>query len=431
MSDIFNEYCKIMEEQGHIRKDAQESKALTRVEKETSEDYREKIKALYGLDIKLNDSNKDIIEQAHPETVVIAPSYDKMNGVVENIQERSNVMKGISQKPVNGNLTGHKYAKKELLDELIRLGFDLDNQGEEGLAKEATSAAVQISEYKEESIKKEAFLGALLSGVGAVLKNPWFWKGIGVASMWGPVKKNLIGYIELGPEKDCERAVDALENLLGKVEGSDKALCRKYVAAFKMYLKETKQTKSIMETATIDQDVSKIESSADILAAKTKIKGTQKQIDIANKYLETSKKVVEAIGSRLEVKELVGIDINKVVPNIQNMKVQTEEKDWTDVVGDIWDASVVSFFTGGETDNDPKTHAVNALLALKGSIKDMLIKHKSDNSKAASKSQEEAKSAFDQFQEFAQQTTQSAGNAASSATETVTETASNIGKYFQ
>jgi len=148
-NEVFNNYVKIALEKGLIKKSEEKEPA------NTNKDYAETVKALYGLDIKLNDSDKDIIEQAHPEKVIIAPSYDRVNGLVENVRERQDIMVGIVNKRPNGNLTMHRYAEcyKDLLNELVALGFRMQNEGKNDLMKLADSCSVKLNEKVEKLVK--------------------------------------------------------------------------------------------------------------------------------------------------------------------------------------------------------------------------------------------------------------------------------------
>lgn len=382
MSDVFDEYCRIMEEKGHIRKDAQESKSPTRVEKETSEDYREKIKALYGLDIKLNDSNKSIIEQAHPETVVVAPAYDRMNAVVENIQERHNVMTGIALKPNNGNLTQHRYAKKQLLDELIRLGFNLDNEGEEELAKQATIIAAEFAE--EKPIKKEA--AAITTAIAL---------GIGAVAAWGFVKNNFLGYVDQGVKRDTERAIGALNDMMDSVDGADKAKLERFVLAFERFKDESDKAFEILSRSGIKADP-KLETSEDILKAKNQIVGTKKEIAFARKYLKMAAFVADAIGTLNPVAGIFGeASENDILPTLNRMKIVPKEveSDWWQMTKSIWNNTVGGVTGGG----DVKSHALNSVGSVRDSIIAMIQSYKVDSSDATSEAKKKAISVMDAF----------------------------------
>lgn len=135
--DIFNEYAKIAVETGLV-KVAKEDSSISKKSKNTRLDYSssEAIQALYGIKPDGNESanyEKNIAQYAHPNSVVVAPAHDKINGLVENINERQNIMLNIVNDPANGNLNQRKYAKSELVQALVRVANDMDNKDEEEL----------------------------------------------------------------------------------------------------------------------------------------------------------------------------------------------------------------------------------------------------------------------------------------------------------
>lgn len=142
-SEVFENYVKISEEQGIITKEAQEkSKTNPRFDSQTLSD----IEILYGVKAKGED-DKHILDQAHPDTVVISPAHDKMNGVVENLQERHNVMVDIATKPNRGIHTHNIYAKayNDLLNELVKTAFLLDRESEEQLMNLADECSNKLT----------------------------------------------------------------------------------------------------------------------------------------------------------------------------------------------------------------------------------------------------------------------------------------------
>lgn len=138
-SEIFENYASSMKDQGLI---AEADYADARV----GSDDISTIEALYGL--KPNEEDKKhIVDRAHPDVAVVSPAYDRMNGVVENLNERHNMMAYIALKEPNGNLTQHRYvtAKKELVDELVRVGFTLDSSDEHVLMSLADSCSERLT----------------------------------------------------------------------------------------------------------------------------------------------------------------------------------------------------------------------------------------------------------------------------------------------
>jgi hypothetical protein len=169
-SDIFEDFIKIAEEKGLISKDAPE-KAKKILEDDPRWDSLDisAIEALYGVkpDVpKEQEYKKNIMEIAHPNSLVISPSYDKLNGLVENNMERQNIMLNIVNKPTNGLLTQHKWASKELLLTLVRVANDLDNKDQNDLRVLADVCLDQITEKKK--IVKQAFW-PLAGAIGATI----------------------------------------------------------------------------------------------------------------------------------------------------------------------------------------------------------------------------------------------------------------------
>jgi hypothetical protein len=130
-SDIFDSYAKLALEKGLI-KEASSDDIKKKLEENPRMDSLDisAIEALYGVKPKLPkdmEYDKNISEIAHPNSVVVSPAHDKINGLVENINERQNILLHIVNKDNNGQLVQKKLAEKNLVLELVRLGNDLDN----------------------------------------------------------------------------------------------------------------------------------------------------------------------------------------------------------------------------------------------------------------------------------------------------------------
>lgn len=166
-SDVFDLYVKIAEEAGLVSLADDETPSQPEKPKESAKLKRYKkspyprvgsddistIEALYG--VKPDNSVKyefNIMEAAHPKPVVIAPSYDRIDALVENEIERQNININMVSKPTDGvsTLDNHKYAKKNLVLQLVRLANDLDNAGHEELATLADSCIQKFSEKKSQ-----------------------------------------------------------------------------------------------------------------------------------------------------------------------------------------------------------------------------------------------------------------------------------------
>jgi len=126
--DVFNEYAKIAIEIGLVKIASEKSDKSKSKKQNRNSDA---IQALYGIKPDANSSieyEKNIAEYAHPNSVVVSPAHDKINGLVENINERQNIILNIVNDPANGHLNQRKYAQNELVSSLIRVANDIDNR---------------------------------------------------------------------------------------------------------------------------------------------------------------------------------------------------------------------------------------------------------------------------------------------------------------
>lgn len=165
-SEIFDSFVKIAQEKGLVNDSKSSKKKLEETGRAGSDDIST-IEALYG--VKPNapsgaEYKKNIMEAAHPNSVVVSPSYDKLNGLVENNNERQNILLHIVNKPVNGHITHHKYAQKELILSLVRVGNDLDNHDQDKLRALADHCLLQSSDRFE----KKGAAALPIAGVAAV-----------------------------------------------------------------------------------------------------------------------------------------------------------------------------------------------------------------------------------------------------------------------
>jgi hypothetical protein len=160
-SDVLNNFIKIAQEKGLISDKAPE-KAKQILEKTRRADSLSvaDIEKLYGIKPDMAKDNKydrNIVEDAHPESYVASNAHDKLNGLVENINQRQNIILHILDKTPNGHLTQHKYAEKDLILSLVRIGNDLDNKNKENLRVLADACLMQVSK----PMKKEGAWGLL------------------------------------------------------------------------------------------------------------------------------------------------------------------------------------------------------------------------------------------------------------------------------
>lgn len=71
---------------------------------------------------------KNIIEEAHPEKAIVQDSYDSIQGLVENENERQNIIINIlQQKHENAQLINKKYSETQLLLSLLKVANKSNN----------------------------------------------------------------------------------------------------------------------------------------------------------------------------------------------------------------------------------------------------------------------------------------------------------------
>lgn len=86
------------------------------------------IQDLYDIPKKYNDKEfkKNLVEVAHPEPAVLFQAYDKMNGLIENVNERQNIISNILDKKTEDGERTKKYATQLLTLNLIKIANDAD-----------------------------------------------------------------------------------------------------------------------------------------------------------------------------------------------------------------------------------------------------------------------------------------------------------------
>jgi hypothetical protein len=131
-SPIFNEYARIAQEQGLISK---------------AEVDKDKVGSSLTWEAYDFKQEEDLLDKAHPETVVLFDAYDPMNGIVENLKERSKIMKYIALKTPRMIQTNTIYlnAREDLFNETIKLALFLDSQNDVQLAQLADSCTEQLT----------------------------------------------------------------------------------------------------------------------------------------------------------------------------------------------------------------------------------------------------------------------------------------------
>lgn len=186
-SDIMDEYGKIALRQGLIKEaKSEESKEMKKYKNDSysraGSDTTKIIENLYNVvpdKPKSQQYEHNIMEIAHPNKVILFNAHDKINGLFENNIERQRIIINLTQKPVNGHLTQHKYAQIDLAKSLMQIANDMDNRGDKEISKLADTCIAQLE--KEAIAPLVIAIGAgIAAGAGLVyLKNHSDFKDIG------------------------------------------------------------------------------------------------------------------------------------------------------------------------------------------------------------------------------------------------------------
>jgi hypothetical protein len=194
-SEIFNEFVKIALKKGIISNaQAEHTEQNTKSPRWDSYDFSA-IEALYGVkpdSPKEMEYKNNIAEVAHPNPMVISPSNDKLNGLVENVNEAQNILMHIVYKkpevgtPNQGvyslkpsllypNTLGNveKIAHKNLLLSLVRVANDMDNKDKNELRILADTCLNQLHSL---GFKKQAQWQLIVGGAVALLGATYAWQ---------------------------------------------------------------------------------------------------------------------------------------------------------------------------------------------------------------------------------------------------------------
>lgn len=173
-SEVFDNYAKIALAKGIIKKGEDEAATQSKTHNPRFDSKTVKeIANLYNLKIDRPESmeyKRNIIEDAHPESVVLFQSHDKINSLIENVNERQNIIINIMRKMPNGNLLQKKYAMSELAMSLIRVAMEMDNKNKEELRVLADTCARQLKKqgFDPMDFLKEKGEDAVDVGGGAI-----------------------------------------------------------------------------------------------------------------------------------------------------------------------------------------------------------------------------------------------------------------------
>lgn len=251
MSEIFNDYIRIAREQGLV------SQAEDKVNPRYDSQDLNAIELLYHVRPNGKDE-KEMIDQAHPESVIIAPSYDRLNGLVENEKERHNIMVGIINKPHQGKLTQHRYAgaKAGLMDELLRIGFLMDSKHQDDLRILADTCAENLVKkswtWAEVGTAGGVAGGAV--GLGLLGAGPVGW-GLFAGGLAAMALINHFGpKVDQGTVNNCTNAIKELEDVLDDGQNQNLTSVIQKLISIISYVKGLgeKATRTQVPAATVD-----------------------------------------------------------------------------------------------------------------------------------------------------------------------------------
>lgn len=206
------------------------------------------IEVMYGVKpdaAETMEYEANIMERAHSKSVVIAPSYDKINGLVENNNERNQIMQNVALKPPTGNHSNPKYAHRELVLELVRVANEMDARNHPALFKLADACLLDLNKqagwWDDAKSKVKEWFGPDVSGVGSgvmagagigaaagALVTSWSGPGMLFGATGGAMLGGLIAaFAKTAPqvknvEENAHKVLDELADLEKKVPEQDK-----------------------------------------------------------------------------------------------------------------------------------------------------------------------------------------------------------------
>lgn len=152
-SEVFEEYIKIMKENG-LTKKAQRANL--------PEKKKENIDNLY--EAKEKDIYSKMLQEAHPNKVIFGPTYDPINSLVENNIERQQIILNIVNKNPIGQLDHKRYAETQLRLTLLKVANELDNENNHNLRILADDCLYRLEKQADAMI---------IGGIAATLALIW------------------------------------------------------------------------------------------------------------------------------------------------------------------------------------------------------------------------------------------------------------------
>src|SRR5690554_6343931 len=152
-SEFEKEYLKIAEKHGLITKDdyVDAHEELKKKQAAKDKDIEEQIALLYGVKPNGKEDDESIVEKAHPGVAVVFPVEDRMNGIVENLQQRQDILVEIANRPSNGKYQQKLFvtAYNDLARSLMKAATECDLNDNEDLAIFADSCNEKLANEHE------------------------------------------------------------------------------------------------------------------------------------------------------------------------------------------------------------------------------------------------------------------------------------------
>lgn len=315
-----------------------------------SKEEKKEIEELY--DQKPKDYKENIMELAHPTSVVVMDAYDKLNGLVENNIERQRIMLNIFNKhPRTGTEIGFKYAeaRKSLLLSLIRTSQQINRLDNPQLSK---LAQAPISQLSVKPMTKVAIAPLAIAGVVAA-----------AVIIGGLYYQQHSEMASKGFERNCKQLINEIQDLINK-DGSWST--NKYKEQFITDMTVFKANIEQLMTA-----YSHFKAQVDAIQRPT---DAQQLIQIATEKPEESQALNKAYASfRAGVKNIEPI-LNQVEINFKSedyKNSQVEEEGFLAGIGDK--LNVGGLLHGGKgLVADDFDDVLRALPAFRKSVKDIL-----------------------------------------------------------
>jgi len=311
-SEIFDNYIKVAMEQEMISEDASD-KAKKKLEENPRADSLspDDIKKLYKTKPNLPKGmgyKSNIVEKAHPNAVVLCPSYDRINGLVENLNERQNIILNIINKTPNGQVVQPKYAERDLILTLVRIANDLDNKNYDELRVLADTCLKQVS------IKKQALFPAFLiptAGTAVIL----------IGSVIGLIYLYEHFTADEGFEKNSEKLLESINAILKAHDSISNTLGLGYeysnsflssVSNLKTNVEEIiKEYKEVKETLVVLENIKTSEDVINVASKKNLVQKLTKEVENFKKTFNQNLNKLNILESKIGQNVFQNINIKE------------------------------------------------------------------------------------------------------------------------